>query len=119
MEYTIQMIKLLFILGLFAFGTYVMMKQMKKRQYKKISENRFIQVVDGVNVGMGQGVYLMKVGEEYIMMSSGNNGVAMMKLEQKELSDPKEKWDEVFAQENPNVALQNILKATKERFIKK
>jgi flagellar biogenesis protein FliO len=98
-NYFSGMFQLLFILALFGAGSYFLMRKMKKKQLRMTSENHMIQVVDGVQMGMNQNLYLVKVGTEMVLMSSGSSGVSMIKLEQTEIKDPKEQFDELFQKE--------------------
>jgi len=115
MEY----IKLILILSVIAFLAFYFKKKIQQKQFNQVSQNSIIQVVDGVQVALGNNLYLTKVGEEYILVAMGSNGVDMIKLDQKELNDPKEKFDQMFGNENPNIALQTMTKTMKERLWKK
>lgn len=118
MDYFIQLLKMLFVLLLLGAGSYFAVKYMKKKQTSQVSENRMMQVIDGMQVNMNQSVYLMKVGEEYVLLSTGNSGVGMMSLNQKQIDDPKEKWDEAFGEENSVSMMKSLTKMTKEKLKK-
>lgn len=117
MEYFIQLLKLVSILSFFIFGAYIFMKKIKKQQLNKVSPNKMIQVIDGVQVGMKDEVVLMKVGTEYVLLST--NSGTMIPLNQKEIVSPSEDFDEMFAKNNPNIALKGLAKNFKDGLMKK
>ncbi|QST03046.1 flagellar biosynthetic protein FliO (plasmid) [Pontibacillus sp. ALD_SL1] len=83
MEYLVNMLQIFLVLGVFTLGTYLLMKKLKNKQFRRLSSNRMIQVIDGVQIGMKDEVMLLKIGSEYIVMST-NNG-QMIGLRQKEI----------------------------------
>lgn len=111
-------IKLCIVLAAFAFIAYYLKKNVQKRQFSQVSQKNIIQIVDGVQVTMGNNMYLTKIGEEYVLVAMGSNGVNMLKLEQTEFVDPKEQFDAMFGQENPTVALNSLTKSVKDRLWK-
>lgn len=118
-NYFSGMFQLLLLLALFGAGSYFLMRKLKKKQLHMTSEHHMIQVVDGVSVGLNQSLYLVKVGTEMILMSSGSSGVSMIKLEQTEIKDPKEQFDEMFQKEtSPAQWLKNNTKSLMERWKK-
>lgn len=119
MDYVLQLGKLLLVLGLFVGGCIWIVRKMKEKQSKTTSHHRYMNVVDSMNVGMNQGVYLLRVGEKYVLLSTGNHGVGMMGLDQTEFTDPKEGWDEAFYESEPVVMMKQIKKFTTERLLKK
>lgn len=117
MEYIIQMFKLILVLAIFVVAAYYVIKQMKKKQLTKISSNRMIQVIDGVQIGMRDEVVLMKVGKEYILMSASSG--QMLALKQEVIEAPEADFDDLFAKESPTLALKGIVKGLKDGVMKK
>jgi len=119
MGYIWELVKLVLILSLFAFASFYIVKKLKKRQFSQMSQNNIIQMIDGVQVSLGQNIYLTKVGEEYIVVAMSSGGTSMIKLDAKELADPKEQFDELFKIEEPTIALKTFSKTMKDRLWKK
>jgi flagellar biogenesis protein FliO len=119
MGYVLELLKLVLILSLFAFASFYIVKKLKKLQFSQMSQNNIIQMIDGVQVSLGQNIYLTKVGEEYIVVAISSGGTSMIKLDQKEIADPKEQFDELFKLEEPNIALKTFSKNMRERLWKK
>lgn len=117
MEYIGQMLKLILVLALFVVAAYFVIKAMKKKQLTKISPNRMIQVIDGVQIGIKDEVVLMKVGKEYILLSASSG--QMLALNQEEIKAPEEDFDDLFAKESPTMALKGIVKGLRDGVVKK
>lgn len=108
-------ILLIIVLSAMAISLLYMKKKIQQRQFNQASYKNIIQVVDGVQVSMGNNMYLMKVGEEYILASVGQHGTSMIKMDQKEFKDPKEEFDEMFGEQNPNISLTGLKKKFKSK----
>lgn len=112
MEYLL----LIIVLSIIAIGLFYTKKKVQKRQFNQNSFKNIIQVVDGIQVSMGNNMYLTKVGEEYVLVAIGQNGINMVKLDQKEIVDPKEQFDEMFGEEN--LTMKSIASKVKGRLSK-
>ena len=113
MEYALQLIKLLFVLGLFAFGAYILMKKIKTKQRHKVSDNRLIQVIDGIQIGLKDEVLLMKLGKEYIVMNTISG--QMLALKSEEMVPQEEDFNAFLAKENPSLSLRGLASELKKR----
>jgi flagellar biogenesis protein FliO len=111
------MFKLIVVLTIFISAAYLLLKTLKKKQLKKVSPNKMIQVIDGVQVGMREEIILMKVGKEYILLSS--NSGQMLALNQEEIMVPNQNFDELLVKENPSLALKDLVKGLKDGLVKK
>lgn len=118
MGYVWAMVQALLCIGLLTLLTYLTLKKVKKGQFTKTSQHSLMQIVDGMNIGMSQQMYLVRVGEEYLVATFGNQGVQMVKLDQKTFRDPKESFQELFEQEKPSYALKDTAKKIKGRLMK-
>lgn len=112
MDYFIELFKLIIVLSVFVGAMYLLLKKMKKGRFNKVSTNRMIQVIDGVQIGMKEEIVLLKVGKEYFIMSL-NSGY-MTPLKQEEIHIPEEQFDDLFARENPTLALKGLVKTLKD-----
>lgn len=119
MHYIWPLLQALVCIGVLTFGTYIMVKKLKKNQFTRHSQHSLIQIVDGMNMGMNQQMYLVKVGEEYLVTTFGNQGVQMVKLEQTTFRDPKESFQGYFEQEKSSFSLQDTVKGIKGRLMKR
>lgn len=110
MEHTFELIKFLFILGLFAFGALFMTKKFKRRQLQRTSPKGMIQVQDAVQLGMTDKVYILKVGKQQVLVTTASNGVAMLKLDETVESET-EGFEELFAKDTPATSLKDLAKS--------
>ena len=119
MHYIWPLFQALVCIVVLTFGTYIMVKKLRKNQFARQSQHSLMQIVDGMNIGMNQQMYLVKVGEEYLVATFGNQGVQMLKLEQTTFRDPKESFQGYFDQEKTSFSLQDTVKGIKGRLMKR
>lgn len=117
MEYVIQLFKLILVLSLFIFAAYAVAKHMKKKQLTKVSPNRLIQVIDGVQVGMKEEVVLMKIGKEYILLSLSSGH--LLALKQDEIVAPEKEFSAMLEQGKESIPLTEMVKNLKSGVLKK
>jgi len=118
MNYIWALGQVLLCLGILIAGTYFLVKKMSNKQFNKSSQYSLMQVVDGMNIGVNQKLLLAKVGEEYVVIMTGNQG-QMLKLDERTFKDPKESFQDMFESENPTYTLKNTMKTIKGRLTKK
>lgn len=69
------------------------MKQYSKGYFKSAGH---IEVLDdGLQIGVSHKISILRVGSELFLHSYGPSGVAFQRLEQTELMDRGEKWEDV------------------------
>lgn len=117
MEYFLELLKLIVILAIFIGVSYVVMKKMKKSRFQKHSANRLIQVIDGVQIGMKEEIALIKVGNEYILvsLSSGN----MVPLKQTEIKPNQEDFADLLVSETTSKTWKDVSLSIKNKLVKK
>lgn len=118
MGYMWSMVQALLCIGLLTVGTYYLVKKLKNKQFTKTSQHSLMQIVDGMNMGMNQQMYLIKVGEEYLVATFGGQGTQMVKLDQTNFRDPKEGFEQYFEQDKPSYVLKDTAKKIKGRLMK-
>lgn len=94
MAYTMQLLQMVFILGLFAAGLMLLLKKLKKGRFSKESSQRMIRVKDGITIGMGQSVYLLHVNGQDVLYASNSSGVHMIPIESTETESPVSEFDQ-------------------------
>jgi flagellar biogenesis protein FliO len=87
----------------------------KKYGNSYVRSSGHVEIVDdGLQIGVNHKVSVIRVGEELFLHSYGPSGVAFQKLEQKELIDRGEKWEEAFpGQDLKKPSFKDALKAIK------
>lgn len=119
MDYAIQLVNIIIILAIFTIGSMFLMKKLKKGKFKKISEHNKMQIVDGLQIGMGQNVYLLKVNGENILLATNSTAINMINLGKGEIENPKEsfeqKLDEMVKYEKPELSLKGLAKTVGEK----
>lgn len=114
MDYFLSLLKVLVIFGVIAWGLYYTAKKLKKNHLSQKSTNGMIEIQDGVTIGMNQGVYLLKVGNEQVLVTNGKNGVHMIKMNEKK-EQTKENFEEMFTEVDPSSALKQYQKEFGEK----
>jgi len=64
---------ILFVLGCVCFLAYVMTKFVGKRSMN-IMKSKYMKVVDSLSMGFDRTIYLVKVGQQYVLMYSSTKG---------------------------------------------
>jgi flagellar biogenesis protein FliO len=71
-------------------------------------KSRHIKIIDeGLSISIGQRISIIKVGEEYFLMTHGQNGVSMIKIEGGNFEEKEAEWEEAFQK---NTKILNVLK---------
>ena len=73
MQYFISILTIILILGCVCFLAYVMTKFVGKRSMN-IMKSRYMKVVDSLSMGFDRTIYLVKVGEQYVLMYLSTKG---------------------------------------------
>ena len=73
MQYFISILTIILILGCVCFLAYVMTKFVGKRSMN-IMKSRYMKVVDSLSMGFDRTIYLVRVGQQYVLMYSSTKG---------------------------------------------
>jgi len=72
-QYFISILTIILILGCVCFLAYVMTKFVGKRSMN-IMKSRYMKVVDSLSMGFDRTIYLVRVGQQYVLMYSSTKG---------------------------------------------
>lgn len=119
MQYLFELLKLIFVMALLISLGFFILNKMKQNKTNKISANRMIQVVDTIGIGFKDEVNLLKVGDEYIVMSASSG--QMIALKQTEIKSVEAKFEQYFENEKTEAQTKwkDIAQHFKEKVIKK
>lgn len=93
----LEMINLIVILAVFVGLLYVIKMFVQKKNRVLGSTSKHIKIIDnGLSVSIGQRLSIVKVSNEYFLMTHGQNGVAFQKLNSEDLEANELKWEEEF-----------------------
>ncbi|MGF7535608.1 flagellar biosynthetic protein FliO [Bacillus mexicanus] len=81
---------------------YWLYKKTKGRTFSGLKRSDHIKVIDdGFQLGIGQKITVVKIGEEYFALAYGQSGVAFQKLQTNSLDKKQEKWEkEIMGEEH-------------------
>lgn len=92
-------------------------KKSKNQNWSGFKRSEHIKVIDeGIQMGIGQKLSIVKVEKEFFMFTYGQSGVAFQKLEATDLESQQSKWDkEIMGEEHQDSfkALGEVLKNEK------
>lgn len=73
MQYFISILTIILILGCVCFLAYVMTKFVGKKSMN-IMKSKYMKVVDSLSMGFDRTIYLVRVGQQYVLMYSSTKG---------------------------------------------
>ena len=73
MQYFISILTIILILGCVCFLAYVMTKFVGKKSMN-VMKSKYMRVVDSLSMGFDRTIYLVKVGQQYVLMFSSTKG---------------------------------------------
>ena len=108
----------IFIIFGILFGlVWFIVQKTKNRNWIGLKRSEYIKLVDeGIQMGFGQKISIIKVKNEYFLFTYGQSGVAFQKLESTDIESQQEKWErEILGEEHQQsfAALGEVLKNEK------
>ncbi|MGN5650501.1 flagellar biosynthetic protein FliO [Bacillus sp. Brlt_9] len=92
----------IFIIFSILFGLiWFITKKAKNRTWAGMKKSEHIKVVDdGIQMGFGQRLSVIRVEKEYFLYTYGQNGVGFQKLEASHIESQETKWEKEIMGEN-------------------